>query len=165
MTGLLSPGLPSSIKSVDTVPDYVVVFGDMNFRVDLEPKQCLKFLSEIKKTNKRGMLYQQQVSALLQHDQLTKSLRKDSCLHRLREKNITFLPTYKLHQQSDDYSIDKKRTPSWYTYIEQGQTEYSHTQRRQIVYSCKSTAVCLQSITPITGRLESYTDLYTYCQR
>lgn len=124
MNGFFTYTKPVDSNFNNAVPNYVVVLGDMNFRVTLDANKCLRAIDAIKQTHKKGMNYQHQIAELVNHDQLTSALRNDRSLRNLREKMITFLPTYKLEEQADHYSYEKQRTPSWYGTCYAGQTEY-----------------------------------------
>lgn len=113
MNGLFAYTKPVERNFNKTTPHYVVALGDMNFRVTMEANKCLRALNQIKQSSKRGMAYQQQIAELVKFDQLTNALRNERSLRNLREKLITFLPTYKLEENADHYSYEKQRTPSW----------------------------------------------------
>jgi hypothetical protein len=87
--------------------------GDMNFRVNLSYTESMKVINSIKEQNIRGKDFQHRINTLLAHEQLGKALRTNRTFRNIKEKLITFLPTFKLEEQSNFYAHEKQRTPSW----------------------------------------------------
>uniref|UniRef100_A0A5S6QEM7 IPPc domain-containing protein n=1 Tax=Trichuris muris TaxID=70415 RepID=A0A5S6QEM7_TRIMR len=80
--------------------DYVLWFGDMNFRVQrIEPEDALNFI--------RKELY----STLLEYDQLTTLRRLKVAFHEYDETDITFKPSYKYLPGTSNF--DPCRLPSY----------------------------------------------------
>jgi hypothetical protein len=77
------------------------VFGDLNFRCDIDYNACLNLI--------RARNLQQ----LMQYDQFLKSKEVNFNLIDIEEGVITFNPTYKYLLNSQDYDAKKKRVPSW----------------------------------------------------
>jgi hypothetical protein len=94
-------------------PQYILIMGDMNFRVSMDYGEAMKALDFVKQRNLRGSAFQTHLNTLLASDQLSKALRSNQNFRNLKEKLITFLPTFKLDEKSDNYSTEKQRTPSW----------------------------------------------------
>ncbi|XP_061586498.1 phosphatidylinositol polyphosphate 5-phosphatase type IV [Cololabis saira] len=107
----LPKGLPdtnpyrSTPSDVSTRFDQVFWFGDFNFRLSGERADVESIL---KGTGGDDM------SPLLEHDQLTKELKEGSIFKGFQEAPIHFLPTYKFDIGCDDYdTTSKQRTPSY----------------------------------------------------
>jgi hypothetical protein len=81
--------------------DIQFIFGDLNFRVDLDMSTCLQ------------MIYSGNYQALTVYDQLIKAKTISTSLIDLDEGNITFPPTYKYVVGTSEYDQKKKRIPSW----------------------------------------------------
>ncbi|XP_051040850.1 phosphatidylinositol polyphosphate 5-phosphatase type IV isoform X2 [Phodopus roborovskii] len=89
---------------VTTRFDEVFWFGDFNFRLSGGRVAVEAFL-------KRDPV---DVLALLQHDQLTREMKKGSIFRGFEEAEIHFLPSYKFDIGKDTYdSTSKQRTPSY----------------------------------------------------
>jgi hypothetical protein len=97
----------------DFQPDYLYVLGDMNFRVDMPYTACMSIINSIKEQNLRGQELQTQINEMLGCDQLSMVLKVKRELWKLRERMITFLPTFKLEEKRNLYQHEKQRTPSW----------------------------------------------------
>ncbi|XP_008840183.1 72 kDa inositol polyphosphate 5-phosphatase isoform X3 [Nannospalax galili] len=95
----------SSAGDVTTRFDEVFWFGDFNFRLSggrVAVEALLKQDPEV------------DVLALLQHDQLTREMKKGSIFRGFEEPEIHFLPSYKFDIGKDTYdSTSKQRTPSY----------------------------------------------------
>uniref|UniRef100_A0A250Y3V1 Phosphatidylinositol polyphosphate 5-phosphatase type IV n=1 Tax=Castor canadensis TaxID=51338 RepID=A0A250Y3V1_CASCN len=95
----------SSAADVTTRFDEVFWFGDFNFRLSggrVAVEAILKKDVEV------------DVQALLQHDQLTREMKKGSIFKGFQEPDIHFLPSYKFDIGKDTYdSTSKQRTPSY----------------------------------------------------
>ena len=81
--------------------DIYFIFGDLNFRIDLDLSRCMDFI-------KTGYL-----ETLMQYDQLNTKKISSKDLMVLDEMNIKFPPTYKYEIGTDDYDFKDKRIPSW----------------------------------------------------
>lgn len=82
--------------------DYLVIIGDLNYRIDLTYEKCIEYIDA------------NNISELLQRDQLRQSKKKDPNLSLLKEPDQTFMPTYKFDQDSDIYDTSPKhRVPSY----------------------------------------------------
>ncbi|XP_014243435.1 inositol polyphosphate 5-phosphatase OCRL-1 [Cimex lectularius] len=79
--------------------DHVFWMGRLNFRVDKKAADAKKLIDANK------------LDDLLAHDQLKKGQRSYDVFIDWKEQKINFKPTYKFHQNSDEYNLDK--TPSW----------------------------------------------------
>jgi len=77
------------------------IFGDLNFRVDIDLNNCLEFI-------KSGYL-----ETLLLYDQLYTKKSLNLELMELEELAIKFPPTYKYLINSNEYDLKEKRIPSW----------------------------------------------------
>ena len=94
------PGIHDSFKR--TQQDYQFIFGDMNFRCDLQCQEA------------KDLAAQNEIANLRVSDQLLKAMGGDDLLWRFREEQIKFLPTFKYDKNSDVYDTSKKqRTPSY----------------------------------------------------
>ena len=82
--------------------DYVILMGDLNYRLDLTYEDAIDFM------NKKDFY------SLLSADQLTKIRMEDEILQDMREAPISFFPTYKFDKGKDVYDTGPKhRTPSY----------------------------------------------------
>lgn len=82
--------------------DYIVMMGDLNYRVELERSKVLELIA-------KG-----DYGALLERDQLNRAKRENSELAPFTEAPITFPPTYKFDEGSDVYDTSaKQRIPSY----------------------------------------------------
>lgn len=94
-------------------PQHLLVMGDMNFRVSASYTDSMRIINAIKDKNLRGQELQKQINILLSQEQLTTAFKNNRTLRNIKEKLITFLPTFKMEEQSDLYAHEKQRTPSW----------------------------------------------------
>ncbi|EDL08315.1 phosphatidylinositol polyphosphate 5-phosphatase type IV isoform X1 [Mus musculus] len=95
----------SSAGDVTTRFDEVFWFGDFNFRLSGGRVAVEAFLKQKPEVD---------VLALLQHDQLTREMKKGSIFRGFEEAEIHFLPSYKFDIGKDTYdSTSKQRTPSY----------------------------------------------------
>ncbi|XP_060245693.1 phosphatidylinositol polyphosphate 5-phosphatase type IV isoform X2 [Meriones unguiculatus] len=95
----------SSAGDVTTRFDEVFWFGDFNFRLSGGRVAVEAFLKQDPEVD---------VLALLQHDQLTREMKKGSIFRGFEEAEIHFLPSYKFDIGKDTYdSTSKQRTPSY----------------------------------------------------
>lgn len=77
------------------------IFGDLNFRIDLEYNTCIKAI------NNRAL------SQLSHYDQFLKSREVNINLFDIEEGPLNFNPTYKYVVGSQEYDFKRKRVPSW----------------------------------------------------
>jgi hypothetical protein len=119
--------------------DIQFIFGDLNFRVDLDMNTCLQMISSGN--------YQ----ALTVYDQLIKAKTVSTSLIDLDEGNITFPPTYKYVVGTSEYDQKKKRIPSWCDRIlfkrnerikvlDYNRVDYTHSDHKPIYGLYKITA-------------------------
>lgn len=82
--------------------DAVIWLGDFNYRISLP-------IEDVK-----GAIEEQNWCALYSADQLNKEMIKGNVFRYFQEKEITFAPTYKFDNGTDEYdSSDKHRIPAW----------------------------------------------------
>ena len=81
--------------------DLQFIFGDLNFRIDLEFNTCKQMISG-------GSL-----NYLASYDQLNKAKTVSTSLIELDEGPLKFDPTYKYVVGTSEYDSKKKRVPSW----------------------------------------------------
>lgn len=98
--------------------DYCVffIFGDLNFRIDLDYATGVNYIWAKKLTELRA------------HDQFINS---NSFFKELQEGNIRFYPTYKYIIGKNEYDEKNKRTPSWCDRILYKRSKFI----KQLVYS------------------------------
>ena len=90
------------LDAVGNDVDYFFFLGDLNYRITLPYEEAIELCKH------------QKIDQLLQSDQLRNIQRKDKKIAELIEPEITFLPTYKFDENSDEYDTSsKKRTPSY----------------------------------------------------
>ena len=90
------------LNSVGDNVDYLFLVGDLNYRINLSYEEALDFIKR------------QNITALLEYDQLGIERRKGKKLGELFEPEIRFLPTYKFDPNSDVYDTSaKRRVPSY----------------------------------------------------
>ncbi|XP_071790794.1 phosphatidylinositol 4,5-bisphosphate 5-phosphatase A-like [Asterias amurensis] len=83
--------------------DYIIWFGDLNYRIEDLSVEAIKFLSSPKKLH-----------VLLEKDQLKLSMRSKISFQGFQEGPVTFIPTYKYDFQTDDFDTSpKQRSPAW----------------------------------------------------
>jgi hypothetical protein len=81
--------------------DVAIIFGDLNFRIDLDINTCLSIIDD------------NDLKQLRLYDQFLKSKEVNPYLFDIEEGNLNFKPTYKYVVGSLDYDSKKKRVPSW----------------------------------------------------
>ena len=82
--------------------DIQLIFGDLNFRIDLDEAKCKEMI-------KNGNL-----TTLALYDQLLKAKTVNPNLYELDEGVLNFDPTYKYDIGKNEYDTsNKKRVPSW----------------------------------------------------
>ena len=88
-------------KSIPKNTDYLFICGDLNYRITLTYDECVP------------LAVNNELSKLLEKDQLTNMIMSMEELKDLKEGPITFKPTYKFDKNSDIYDTSQKRTPSY----------------------------------------------------
>ena len=82
--------------------DYVVLMGDLNYRLNLTYEEAMELIE------------QEDVDALLAHDQLVLAKKQNPKIARMKEAPIRFYPSYKFDKGKDVYDTGPKhRTPSY----------------------------------------------------
>jgi hypothetical protein len=81
--------------------DIQFLFGDLNFRIDLEYNTC------------KQMILSGAHTALNAYDQLNKAKSVSTSLIEMDEGLLNFDPTYKYVMGTSEYDSKKKRVPSW----------------------------------------------------
>jgi hypothetical protein len=81
--------------------DIQFIFGDLNFRVDLDYSTCIQ------------MITSESLKALANNDQLNIAKTTDTNLIKFDEGQLNFEPTYKYIIGTSQYDNKKKRVPSW----------------------------------------------------
>ena len=87
--------------------DYYFLFGDLNFRLDLELNNQL-----IDDLIKNQFKPSYDVSKLLMYDQFYFAQKENSLISQMNEAQIKFLPTYKYCVNENKYNIEK-RVPAY----------------------------------------------------
>jgi hypothetical protein len=119
--------------------DIQFIFGDLNFRIDLDMNTCLQ------------MINANNLQALSIYDQLSKAKSVSSSLIDLDEGNLNFPPTYKYIVGTSIYDEKKKRVPSWcdrilfkrsekITVEDYNRVDYTHSDHKPIYGLYKITA-------------------------
>lgn len=96
--------------------DYKMLFGDLNFRVDLDNDNVRAMIEKYKDLTGQGYPEQAEevLGKILKYDQLNRSRTTNDVLEKYKEGQVTFLPTYKYDTYSNTYdSSSKQRVPSW----------------------------------------------------
>lgn len=89
-------------RNISDHHDAVIWLGDFNYRISLP-------IEDVKVT-----IENQNWGALYSADQLNKEMIKGNVFRYYQEKEITFAPTYKFDNGTDEYdSSDKHRIPAW----------------------------------------------------
>lgn len=84
----------------------VIWLGDLNYRVNLPNDQVRQELALLAND--------QRLSRLLAYDQLLMEIHAKNAFKNFEESEITFKPTYKFDNYTNNYdSSEKQRTPSW----------------------------------------------------
>ena len=82
--------------------DYVVLIGDLNYRINLSYGDCLDYIKR------------KDIPSLIENDQLKISRENDSEINKFKEGKIKFFPTYKFDKNSNVYDTSQKqRVPSY----------------------------------------------------
>jgi endonuclease/exonuclease/phosphatase family metal-dependent hydrolase len=92
----------SVVKELDGKSDYVIMMGDLNYRIEADRSQLLQLIE------------QQNYAELLSNDQLRRAQREHPELASFTEGTIEFAPTYKFDENSSVYDTSpKQRIPSY----------------------------------------------------
>ena len=90
------------LHQIENSYDYLIFSGDLNYRCTLNYDETLNYIQG------------NNISKLLEFDQLLITKSKDKIINKLKEPIINFLPTYKFDKDSNIYdSSPKHRVPSW----------------------------------------------------
>ncbi|KAL0233437.1 hypothetical protein PCE1_001952 [Barthelona sp. PCE] len=81
--------------------DYLFWFGDLNYRINLPRPEVIRLVEE------------QNISFLLDHDQLLDQREDLAAFVGFNEAEVTFPPTYRYIKGTSDYDPKKGRIPSW----------------------------------------------------
>lgn len=82
--------------------DYIVFMGDLNYRIELPHDKVM------------GLIKDSNIKELLKYDQLNKAKKENKQFNKYDEAEITFNPTYKFDENSDNYDSSKlQRIPSY----------------------------------------------------
>ncbi len=82
--------------------DVAFVFGDLNFRVNMDNMEC------------RSQIKSKKLKSILSRDQFLIERKRNPSYQELEEGEITFYPTFKFDFNSREYDTSKKkRIPSW----------------------------------------------------
>lgn len=101
LIGILNKTFPKDINKKFKEYDIFYVFGDLNFRIDLDISSCHEFIE------------QKELKKLASLDQLNKTKSVNSQLNDLTEGALNFNPTYKYVPGTHEYDFKKKRVPAW----------------------------------------------------
>ncbi|OHT05680.1 Endonuclease/Exonuclease/phosphatase family protein [Tritrichomonas foetus] len=94
--------LLENIDSLEREADYAIIYGDLNYRVDIPYEETV------------DKCQQNEIEPLLESDQLLRFLHDEPRYKDFHEEKITFLPTYKFDDKCNIYDTSKKhRIPSW----------------------------------------------------
>ena len=93
----------SILKKIDDKQmDYIIIFGDLNYRIDNQFQETVDLIKEKK------------IDELKKFDQLKQVQESDEIIGQFYESEINFNPTFKFDDYSNIYdSSPKHRTPSW----------------------------------------------------
>ena len=91
-----NPEIKAKEKTMDEY-DFVILSGDLNYRIDFNIKDDI---DELIKQKKPEILWDK--------DQLTKEIKREN---EFQEGIINFMPTYKYKDNSDEYDYERK--PGW----------------------------------------------------
>ena len=83
--------------------DFVIWIGDFNYRINNYPNEIV-----------RQMVYDGKLEELLRNDQLITQMAEGRVFEGFQEGHITFRPTYKYDNNSDQFDTSEKaRIPAW----------------------------------------------------
>lgn len=92
--------LISLSKRVDSKSDYLILIGDLNYRIDLTYEEAIDGIQKL------------DINKLIENDQLKKEMKNRLSFYN--EADIEFLPSYKFDPNSDIYDTSPKhRVPSY----------------------------------------------------
>lgn len=83
--------------------DIKLLFGDLNFRVNMEYDEVMKDIDSLP-TNEESVI----VDKLFGNDQLNLLKNKNEWLNEFKEMDVTFMPTYKFESNTDKYDKSEK---------------------------------------------------------
>jgi hypothetical protein len=122
--------------------DMQFIFGDLNFRIDLDINTCLQ------------MIESKNLPSLIIYDQLNKAKTTSTTLIEFEEGELDFNPSYKYVVGGIEYDMKKKRVPSWCDRIlfrknknikilEYGRVDYIYSDHKPVygVYNLKFSKV------------------------
>lgn len=82
--------------------DYTIIFGDLNYRIELPYHKTLDLIKDKK------------YDELFKAEQLKNMMKTDEVIGQFKEGDITFNPTFKFDDNCNNYDTSPKmRTPSW----------------------------------------------------
>jgi len=88
--------------SLTSGSDYIVMMGDLNYRIDMSYERS------------KDLSINHQYSEILERDQLRRAIQEHEEFSGFFEGNISFPPTYKYDEDSNEYDSSKKhRVPSY----------------------------------------------------
>ncbi|XP_049849093.1 inositol polyphosphate 5-phosphatase OCRL-like [Schistocerca gregaria] len=99
LSSICFEGLPVETGIYDH--DFVIWQGDLNYRVETSTAEAYRLIEE------------KDWGQLLATDQLTMQMRSGLVFCDWKEAPIAFAPTYKYICNTDSYSKESRRTPSW----------------------------------------------------
>ena len=92
--------------------DFYFIFGDLNFRLNnLNSEDFFKLINQIETKEIEIEKLQNYKEKLFEYDSLTNYLYKKFIDYYIMEKEINFLPTYKMIKNKNNYNL--KRIPAW----------------------------------------------------
>jgi len=106
-----------------TLQDYVFWFGDLNFRLDDPSLSAQEILDHIN---------QDDLSTLLNKDQLKHAMKQDLAFSGFSEMEINFKPTFKFHAGTTDYKL--KRRPAWTDRVLYRAKDHEEVEIRPLTY-------------------------------
>ncbi|CAD8204811.1 unnamed protein product [Paramecium octaurelia] len=114
--------------------DYRILFGDLNFRINLEADKVITSTQRHKLFIDQSRIHEakETLQNLQKYDEIISNREQNQYLKQYKESDINFLPTYKFEPYSNIY--DKLRTPSWTDRILVGQNE--HCEHKYQYYKC-----------------------------
>jgi hypothetical protein len=101
LNDVLNKNFPVFKKSLFKEHDVYIVFGDMNFRCEIDYGNCIDLI----RINNLDML--------AKTDQFLKCRHLYHNFNEIKEGKLDFRPTYKYVIGTSDYDEKKKRVPSW----------------------------------------------------
>ncbi|XP_072163312.1 phosphatidylinositol 4,5-bisphosphate 5-phosphatase A-like [Diadema setosum] len=113
--------------------DYVLWFGDLNYRIEDLSTEAIKFLAAPKKLH-----------VLQEKDQLLNSMRHKRAFGGFQEGALAFMPTYKYDLKSNEYDTSpKQRAPAWTDRIlwkvnRRASIDQNYLSIKQLSYHCHS---------------------------